>query len=88
MSRRRHRGWLRREKHLATLTLAFLLIVLLTTPVIVNAGQDGEVHRSGTRGRRARGRRAGHQRVQVQLVSDDQPTPISKEEVTSVYDDR
>jgi uncharacterized repeat protein (TIGR01451 family) len=37
---------------------------------------------------RARGRRAGHQRVQVQLVSDDQPTPITKEEVTSVYDDR
>jgi hypothetical protein len=26
--------------------------------------------------------------VQVQLVSDDQPTPITKEEVTSVYDDR
>jgi len=37
---------------------------------------------------RARGRRAGHQRVQVQLISDDQPTPITKEEVTSVYDDR
>jgi len=37
---------------------------------------------------RARGQRAGHQRVQVQLVSDDQPTPITKEEVTSVYDDR
>ena len=37
---------------------------------------------------RVRGRRAGHQRVQVRLVSDDQPTPITKEEVTSVYDDR
>jgi uncharacterized repeat protein (TIGR01451 family) len=37
---------------------------------------------------RARGRRAGHQRVQVQLMSDDHPTPITKEEVTSVYDDR
>ena len=37
---------------------------------------------------RARGRRAGHQRVQVQLMSDDHPTPITKEEVTSVYDER
>jgi uncharacterized repeat protein (TIGR01451 family) len=37
---------------------------------------------------RARGRRAGHQRVQVQLTTDDHPTPITKEEVTSVYDDR
>lgn len=37
---------------------------------------------------RARGRRAGHQRVQVQLTSDDNPTPITKEELTSVYDDR
>ena len=36
----------------------------------------------------ARGRRAGDQRVQVQLVSEDHPTPIIKEEVTSVYDDR
>lgn len=36
----------------------------------------------------ARGRRAGHQRVQVQLTSEDNPTPITKEEVTSVYDDR
>ncbi|MFM8414150.1 MAG: hypothetical protein ACKOCX_05440 [Planctomycetota bacterium] len=37
---------------------------------------------------RARGRRAGHQRVQVQLTSDDNPAPITKEELTSVYDDR
>ena len=37
---------------------------------------------------RARGRRAGHQRVQVQLTSDDHPAPITKEELTSVYDDR
>jgi uncharacterized repeat protein (TIGR01451 family) len=37
---------------------------------------------------RARGHRAGDQRVQVQLVSDDHPTPITKEEITSVYDDR
>ncbi len=37
---------------------------------------------------RARGRRAGDQRVQVQLVSEDHPTPITKEEITRVYDDR
>ncbi|MBM4021339.1 MAG: DUF11 domain-containing protein [Planctomycetes bacterium] len=37
---------------------------------------------------RARGRRSGHQRVQVQLASEDTPTPITKEEVTSFYDDR
>ncbi len=37
---------------------------------------------------RARGVRAGHQRIQVRLVSEDQPTPITKEETTSVYDDR
>lgn len=37
---------------------------------------------------RARGHRAGDQRVQVQLVSEDHPTPITKEEITSVYDDR
>jgi uncharacterized repeat protein (TIGR01451 family) len=37
---------------------------------------------------RARGHRAGDQRVQVQLVSEDHPTPITKEEVTRVYDDR
>lgn len=37
---------------------------------------------------RARGLRAGHQRIQVRLVSEDQPTPITKEETTSVYDDR
>jgi uncharacterized repeat protein (TIGR01451 family) len=37
---------------------------------------------------RARGRRAGDHRVQVQLVSEEHPTPITKEEVTSVYDDR
>ena len=37
---------------------------------------------------RARGRRAGDHRVQVQLVSDDHTTPITKEEITRVYDDR
>ncbi len=37
---------------------------------------------------RARGQRAGSQRVQVQLLSEDTPTPITKEELTSVYDDR
>ncbi len=37
---------------------------------------------------RARGRRAGDQRVQVQLVSEDHPSPITKEEITRVYDDR
>ena len=37
---------------------------------------------------RVRGRRAGDQRVQVQLVSADHPAAITKEEVTRVYDDR
>jgi uncharacterized repeat protein (TIGR01451 family) len=37
---------------------------------------------------RARGRRAGDQRVQVQVVSDDNPAPTTKEEVTRVYADR
>jgi uncharacterized repeat protein (TIGR01451 family) len=37
---------------------------------------------------RVRGRRAGDQRVQVQLVSADHPTPITKEEITRVYADR
>jgi uncharacterized repeat protein (TIGR01451 family) len=37
---------------------------------------------------RARGRTAGDQRVQVQLVSEDNPAPITKEEVTRVYADR
>ena len=37
---------------------------------------------------RVRGRRAGDQRVQVQLVSEDHPTPITKEEITRVYLDR
>ena len=37
---------------------------------------------------RVRGRRAGDQRVQVQLTSADQPAPITKEEITRVYADR
>lgn len=37
---------------------------------------------------RVKGRRAGDQRVQVQVVSEDHPTPITKEEITRVYDDR
>ena len=37
---------------------------------------------------RARGRRAGDQRIQVQLTSADNAAPITKEEVTRVYDDR
>ncbi|MCE9631020.1 MAG: DUF11 domain-containing protein [Planctomycetia bacterium] len=37
---------------------------------------------------RAKGRRAGDQRVQVQLTSADQPAPITKEEITRVYADR
>jgi uncharacterized repeat protein (TIGR01451 family) len=37
---------------------------------------------------RARGLEAGHQRIQVKLVSEEQPVPIVKEETTSVYDDR
>ena len=37
---------------------------------------------------RVRGRREGDQRVQVQLTSDDQPAPITKEESTRVDADR
>ena len=37
---------------------------------------------------RVRGRTAGDQRVQIQLMSADQPAPITKEEVTRVYSDR
>jgi len=37
---------------------------------------------------RIRGRRPGDQRVQIQLTTDDQPAPITKEEVTRVYADR
>jgi uncharacterized repeat protein (TIGR01451 family) len=37
---------------------------------------------------RARGRRPGDQRVQVQVISEDHPAPITKEEITRVYDDR
>ena len=37
---------------------------------------------------RVRGRREGDQRVQVQLTSDEQPAPITKEETTRVYADR
>ncbi len=37
---------------------------------------------------RVRGRREGDQRMQVQVVSDDHPAPITKEETTRVYADR
>jgi len=37
---------------------------------------------------RVRGRREGDQRMQVQLMSDDHPSPITKEETTRVYSDR
>ena len=37
---------------------------------------------------RVRGHRAGDQRLQVQLTSDDHPAPITKEEITRVYADR
>lgn len=37
---------------------------------------------------RAKGRRAGDQRIQVQLTSADHPAPITKEEITRVYADR
>ena len=37
---------------------------------------------------RAKGRRAGDQRIQVQLTSADNAAPITKEEVTRVYADR
>jgi uncharacterized repeat protein (TIGR01451 family) len=36
----------------------------------------------------AQGLRAGDQRIQVQLVSDESPTPVTKEESTRVYADR
>ncbi|MGA0040796.1 MAG: hypothetical protein ACO3NZ_13195 [Pirellulales bacterium] len=36
----------------------------------------------------SRGRRAGDQRMQVQVTSDDHQTPVTKEEVTRVYADR
>ncbi len=36
----------------------------------------------------AEGLRAGDQRIQVQVVSDDSPTPVTKEESTRVYSDR
>jgi len=36
---------------------------------------------------RVRGRREGDQRMQVQLISDDHPAPITKEEITRVYAD-
>lgn len=36
----------------------------------------------------ARGRRAGDQRVQVQVTDAEQQTPVTKEEVTRVYADR
>jgi len=37
---------------------------------------------------RVRGRRAGDQRMQVQVMSDDHPAPTTKEEVTRVYADQ
>ena len=37
---------------------------------------------------RVRGMRAGDQRIQIQLTSDDHPTPVTKEEVTRVYADQ
>lgn len=37
---------------------------------------------------RVRGRREGDQRMQVQVMSDDHPAPITKEEITRVYADR
>ncbi len=36
----------------------------------------------------AEGLRPGDQRIQVQLTSDDSPTPVTKEESTRVYSDR
>jgi uncharacterized repeat protein (TIGR01451 family) len=36
----------------------------------------------------AQGLRAGDQRIQVQLVSDESPTPVTKEESTRVYADQ
>ena len=37
---------------------------------------------------RVKGRREGDQRVQVQLTSDENPSPLTKEEITRVYSDR
>jgi hypothetical protein len=36
----------------------------------------------------AQGLSAGDQRIQVQLVSDESPTPVTKEESTRVYADQ
>jgi uncharacterized repeat protein (TIGR01451 family) len=37
---------------------------------------------------KVQGAAAGHQRIQVQLVTDEMPVAVTREEVTRVYDDR
>lgn len=58
-------------------------LVVFFEPLAKLAPSEDAVYRV-----RVRGRAAGNQRVQVQLTSEDQPAPITKEETTRVYDDR
>jgi uncharacterized repeat protein (TIGR01451 family) len=58
-------------------------LVVLFEPLASLAPAEEAVYRV-----RARGRSAGDQRVQIQLMSADHPAPITKEEVTRVYSDR
>jgi len=58
-------------------------LVVLFEPLASLAPAEEAVYRV-----RVRGRSAGDQRVQIQLMSADQPAPITKEEVTRVYSDR
>jgi hypothetical protein len=37
---------------------------------------------------KVQGETAGHQRIQVQLETDEMPVAVTREEVTRVYDDR
>jgi len=57
--------------------------VVLFEPLASLAPAEDAIYRV-----RVRGRSAGDQRVQIQLMSADQPAPITKEEVTRVYSDR
>jgi uncharacterized repeat protein (TIGR01451 family) len=58
-------------------------LVVLFEPLASLAPAEDAVYRV-----RVRGRSAGDQRVQIQLMSAEQPAPITKEEVTRVYSDR
>jgi uncharacterized repeat protein (TIGR01451 family) len=58
-------------------------LVVLFEPLASLAPAEEAIYRV-----RVRGRSAGDQRVQIQLMSAEQPAPITKEEVTRVYSDR